>query len=94
MKNISTNSIVADGADRLRRARASSDPQAGTKGESWARRTMDVIRRLLCLPSIPKPDSTGGPSPYSLFNTRPTGCSGSKANAQQAGASDGDKPSC
>lgn len=94
MKSISTNSIVADGADRLRTARASIDPQAGTTGESRTRRTTGVIRRLLCLPSILKHDSTQGPSPYSLFNTSPTGCSGSKTNAQQAGASDDDKPPC
>jgi hypothetical protein len=90
MKNVTTDGIVADGADRLRKALASKDHPGEAPRESLFRR---IVRRLLCQPSNPKRDAEGGgPSPYSLFGAEPKKCRSKKTDAQQAAASDGDKP--
>jgi hypothetical protein len=81
MKTSSTDGIVADGADRLRKALESRS--TGASGENIGRRIARVIRRILCLPSIQK-RRTGdeGPSPYSLFGSEPKKRRGQNSSVQ------------
>jgi hypothetical protein len=62
--------IVADGADRLRKELATRPPSAAATGNGFGRRMMWVVRRLLCLASIPGL-TKDGPSPYSVFHSQP-----------------------
>jgi hypothetical protein len=71
MKIHATAGIVADGADRLRKILPSKPQSTEASGENMVRRIARVIRRVLCLPSIPERRlNDEGPSPCSLFGSQ------------------------